>query len=327
MELPSDTFKASLRIANLSKMRITHTPTRSYLQPLSSGGVRTQQAKEGINGSVLVDETHVVDRDFINRIVRAGISRSEPLFLQFSTAGKDPDSYGKEEFDYGEENNRTGKDDSYFFAYYGAEQTLTDEQLAADPAGIIAAANPACGHTIGLDEAVADYHSSTATIAKLADFKTYRLNIWQRSSNPWLRADDWVKCRQSFRKEDLLGKVCAAGLDLGKTDDMSSLSLVFPENTDAWTEAAAVLVAEVPQGTEGKNAEQAEKMLVLLDQPVKLLTWYWLPEESLERYKIDAPYQEWARAGWLRLTATTSRNTVDPTAILADIPPSSSSTT
>ena len=304
---------------NLSKMRISHTPTRSYLQPLSSGDSRTQQAKEGINGSVLVDETHVVDRDFISRIVRAGISRSEPLFLQFSTAGKDPDSYGKEEFDYGLENNDAGKDDSYFFAYYGAPQTLSDEDLAADPAGIIASANPSIGHTIDADEALADYHASTGTIAKLADFKTYRLNVWQRSSNPWLRAEDWLKCRESFHATDLQGHVCAAGLDLGKTDDMSALSLVFPENADAWTEAAAELAAEVPQGTEGKNADAAEKCLALLEQPVKVLTWYWLPEDSLQRYKIDAPYEQWARAGRLRLTSTMSRNTVDPTAILVDI--------
>ena len=147
----------------------------------------------------------------------------------------------------------------------------------------------------------------------------YRLNIWQQSSHPWLRGADWLKCRQTFRKEDLFGRICGAGLDLGKTDDMSALSLVFPENAEAWTEAAAELAAEVPQGTEARNADKAEKMLTLLEQPVKVLTWYWLPEESLERYKIAAPYQVWARAGWLRLTSTVSRNTVDPTAILADV--------
>jgi len=304
---------------NLSKMRITHTRTRSYLQPLSSGDSRTQEAKEGINGSVLIDETHVVDRDFIARIVRAGISRSEPLFLQFSTAGKDPDSYGKEEFDYGEENNRSGRDDSYFFAYYGAPQTLTDEELAADPAKAIAAANPAIGHTIDLEEAVADYRNSTGTMAKLADFKTYRLNIWQRGANPWLRADDWLKCGRIFTSESLYGMPCGAGLDLGKTDDMSAFSLVFPEDFGAWMAAIAEVKDALQPTSEEKPAAVASRFLTQIEQPVKVLTWYWLPKAALERYGVDADYAQWERDGHLRLTNTTSHNTVDPSAILADI--------
>jgi len=86
---------------NMNKMSVAHLPTKSILMPLSSSNVRTQKSKEGLNGSVFIDETHVVDREFIGRISRAGISRSEPLHVEVSTAGDDPDSYGKERFDYG----------------------------------------------------------------------------------------------------------------------------------------------------------------------------------------------------------------------------------
>jgi phage terminase large subunit-like protein len=59
--------------------------------------------------------------------------------------------------------------------------------------------------------------------------------------------------------------------------------------------------------------------MVLLEQPVKVLTFYWLPEDSVEKYKGDAPYPEWVAGGWLRTTGTMNTATVDPTAIAADL--------
>lgn len=308
---------------NMSRMRITHTESRSYMQPLSSGSSRSIKAKEGINGSVLIDETHVVDREFIATISRAGISRAEPLFLQFSTAGKDPDSYGKEEFDYGEANNLSGDDEAYFFAYYGVDQTLTDEALAADPEGALRAANPAMGHTVHMTEALADYHASKTDNRRFADFKTYRLNIWQRSANPWIRMDDWVASGQEFTEESLYGQPCGAGLDLGRVDDMSALSLAFPEDMVEWSRAVAE-VSDKGRDNQASNGDADEpsrplQLLGQLEQDVKVLTWYWLPEAVLDRRSVDAPYAEWASAGHLRLTNTTSQNTVDPDAVLADI--------
>jgi hypothetical protein len=85
---------------NRSTLQITHEPSRSVMYPLSSSNASTQKSKEGLNGSILIDETHVVDRAFVDIISRAGISRSEPLFMEFSTAGNNPDGYGKERFDY-----------------------------------------------------------------------------------------------------------------------------------------------------------------------------------------------------------------------------------
>ncbi len=303
---------------NLSRYRITHLPTRSYLEPLSSGSIRSQQAKQGLNGSVLIDEVHVVNREFISEsaIDRAGISRSEPLLMQFSTGGKDPDSYGKEEFDYGTENNKTGKDENYFFAYYGADQKLTDEQLAVDPASIITNANPAIGHTVDLNEALADYRSSTLTPGRLADFKTFRLDIWQRAANPWLRPDSWIKCQREFTAESLQGQPCGAGFDLGLVDDMAALSLVFPEDSEQWSDAASEL-SEGDTDNDGQpDADTTRKLLVMLEQPVKVLVWYWLPEGAVVKYGHEVSYDQWARDGRLRLT---SGDTINPTEILSDL--------
>lgn len=214
---------------NKSILQITHEPTRSIMRPLSSSNSRTQQSKEGLNGSVLVDETHVVDRAFVDIISRAGISRSEPLFAEFSTAGDNPDGYGKESFDYSAD-VLSGKvvDEEHFAAIYAAPQDVTDEQLESDFNRYAEMSNPSLGRLIEPKELRTDYERSKVTIEKLATFKKYRLNVWQHSSNPWLRPSDWMKCKADYTEAALLGKPCFGGLDLGFTDDMTALVLVFP---------------------------------------------------------------------------------------------------
>lgn len=270
---------------NMNEMSIWHEPTRSMLMPLSSSNETTQQAKEGINGSVLVDETHVVDRMFMSRIKRAGISRSEPVLAEFSTAGKNPESYGKERYDYAKEVAAGQRENTQLLvAIYEAPQDLADEELIADPEKYGRMANPAWGHTVHAEEYIADFKESSRSVVELADFKTYRLNQWQRSANPWIRMADWNKCRQQFTEADLLKATCAAAIDMGRTDDMCSLSLVFPENLDEW-------FAQRKQQAEGERRT---------DAAVKALTWYWMCEDAIERHVKDYPLlRQWATEGWI----------------------------
>lgn len=257
---------------NKNLMRITHVPTRSFMQPLSSSNSRTQQSKEGINGSVIIDETHVVDKAFIRRIERAGISRSEPLHLEFSTAGTDPDSYGKEQFDYGAkvaageiENER------YLYLAFAASQDTTDEQIMADPVRLGKLANPSWGVTVGEEEFLSDLQTSRRTPADWADFKTYRLNIWQTSASPWLGASVWAGCRHDASYADeLIGRRCWAGLDLAQVRDMTALVLVFKSETE--------------------------------EERYQLLPYFWLPEATVRRYEDRTQFRQWVNAGWLNVT-------------------------
>ncbi len=260
---------------NWSHMSVSHEPTRSILRPLASDNVASQSAQEGLNGSVLIDETHVVDRRFVNRISRAGISRSEPLQIEVSTVGNDPDSYARERYDYGKRvESGEIKDLQHLFISYEAPQDVTDADLDADPACYAKLANPSWGRIVGEEEYLADYQQSKQSVSALADHKMYRLNIWQRSSNPWLRAEDWLKCRRDFDEADLQGEPCGAGLDLSKTEDMTALALVFPE---------------------GEADEETG------DQPCKILHFYWLPEEAVQRHAHEVPYKQWQRDGFLRV--------------------------
>jgi phage terminase large subunit-like protein len=143
-------------------------PSRSWLEPLSS-----QQPDAGEQGgaerqSVLIDETHVVDRDFVRRISRAGISRSEPLHIEVSTAGNNPDSYGKERFDYASGRAGRDEDQELFVAIYAAPQDLTDADLDADPAKFGRMANPAWGHTVDPEEYLPTTRSRSGRIQDAA---------------------------------------------------------------------------------------------------------------------------------------------------------------
>jgi phage terminase large subunit-like protein len=217
---------------NKNLRRITYLANRSWMQPLSSSDTASQKAKEGLNGSMLVDEIHVVDDAFMQRTKRMGISRSEPMIAQFSTAGMDPDGYGKSQWDYARdvEAGRV-EDHAYFAAIYEAPADLTDEQLEADPLKWARMANPAWGHTVHEEEYLADYQESCRKVSDLASFKYQRLNIWQTASNPWKIASRWAACARDIKLADFYGQPCWAGADLSRARDMSAVVFTFRDST------------------------------------------------------------------------------------------------
>jgi phage terminase large subunit-like protein len=268
MLMQSEELSAECTI-NRSLMQITHEPSRSVMRPLSSSNSKTQESKEGLNGSVLIDETHVVDREFVDRISRAGISRAEPLHLEVSTAGNNPDGYGKSRFDYAV-SVLDGRmhDPRLFVMAFTAPQDLADKDLDADPAKYGKMANPAWGHTIDPEEYLDDYRRSRTSLTSLGNFKMYRLNVWQGAASPWLKQGDWAACTTAFTADDLAGRECYAGLDLSRTQDMSSLVLMFPDD----------------------------------DGGAHVLPFFWLPEDTARELNSKVAFLEWAKSGHLLLT-------------------------
>lgn len=263
----------SVCLYRINEMRFTHLPTRSQLAPLSSSNSRNTKSKEGINGSILIDERHVVDAEFMRRIKRAGISRLEPIELGVSTAGLDTTGHGKERQDYGRAvASGEIEDDQFLWICYEADQSIDLEDLTTDQIVEIGKkANPAWGNTISETEFKADFlESKKASLDELFDFGTYRLNIWQHSSNPWLRAGSWEKCGSDFTLDDVEGKECVLGLDLSRTRDMTAACLVFHKE----------------------------------DERRKIYPMFWLPENTAKRHsgKI-AGFLDWQKEGHISLTA------------------------
>lgn len=252
---------------NKTTGKFWHNRSESTWEILSGDN---DKSTEGVNGSIMVDETHVVPRKLVGRINRAGISRSEPLHAEVSTVGDDPDSYGKGRFDHGllVESGQIEEQD-FLFVYYGAPQDLTPEELAKDPLKYCRMANPAWGHTIFEEEILSDYNASKNSILELAAFMMYRLNIWQKGSCPWLKFNDWNNCFKEYSDEDLFGEYCWLSADLSKTQDMSAVALVFPTDDE---------------------------------EVYKSLLWFWMTEAYAHAKKKDAAFLEWADQGYLTLT-------------------------
>jgi phage terminase large subunit-like protein len=158
-------------------------------------------------------------------------------------------------------------DERFLFVAYEAPQTLTDAELDADPAKYGRMANPAWGHTVKPGEFLDDYQASKNSLSDLTTFKTYRLNIWSQSANPWIKQDDWAKCAKTFLADDLKGKPCYVGLDLSKTRDMTAAVIVFRDGETFY---------QVP--------------------------YFWLPEDEARAKNHLASYVEWAQQGFLELT-------------------------
>jgi phage terminase large subunit-like protein len=261
---------------------VFHNPTRSLILPLSSDNVATQKAKEGLNGSVFVDEVHVVDKQHMRRVSRAGISRAEPLQIEVSTAGNEPESYGYGRFQYAQSVAAgTIQDDQTLSTIYAAPQDVPDEAIHKDPIKFGKLANPSWGHTIKQGEFLADYNQSKRSISDFADFKMYRLNIWQQSASPWLSVHDWRAC-PAVEGELPETETTFAGLDLSRKVDLTAWVLFQP--------------GDVP----------------------KCRGHYWCPRRRAEELaaQFEIPILEWAEQGWVTLV---NRRGIDYDAVIKRI--------
>jgi len=257
----SNTLAAYMRI-NKTDYSISVDETNSKMKVLSSDNAATQKSKEGLNGSCSIDELHVVDEAFMQRITRMGISRSEPMMIQVTTAGNDPMSYGKQRYDYGKRvESGAFENDSLFFDWHEAPAELTDEDLLKDPVKYGMMANPAWGHTVGEEEYLSDIRGCDSP-SSLRVFKMYRLNIWQQSANPFLSAHDWKACEREVSWERLAELPCWAGLDLSRTRDLTALCLCFKDDDP--------------------------------DETLHFRWWFWMPEDTAKARVSVAPFLDWS---------------------------------
>lgn len=256
-------------VINMTTHTIRHSPTDSIYIPISGDNINSQ---EGLNGSVIIDETHVVDERLAKVLEYAGASRSEPIHLEVSTAGSNLMGYGKKQYDYGKD-VYSGKIENTSFLYvcYEAPEGTTEKN--ADSPEVLKAANPSLGVTVDMDELQSTFASAKRSLSDLANWMMYRLNVWQGSDSPAIRIEDWKACRHAFTPEDLHGLPCFGGLDMARTRDMCSFSLLFP-----WEDG------------------------------YRHLCHSWLPENSVDQYPASVPIRQWERDGWITIH---SGNSVD----------------
>lgn len=99
----------------------------------------------------------------------------------------------------------------------------------------------------------------------IINFKTKNLNIWTDSAKGWISDKNWMKCAGDVTREEMEGQVCYGGLDLAASTDINAFSLFFPKKC-------------------------------------KLLVWFWIPEEKVNKTEDRVDYKLWIRQGYVKTT-------------------------
>lgn len=253
---------SSILDVNKTTKQITFEGTNSYYKALSS----LPRANEGWNAHcIIADELHKwFGRELYDALQWAFAARSQPLFFQITTAGDDLLSVCYEQHEYAD---KVIKDTIHDIRFFPLLKAATKEDDEADPA-TWHKANPSLGDTITLSSFKADYDKAKQSPAALNAWKRYRLNIWTSGESVWLPFHKWQANTRSWKRSELKGRKCWAGLDLAKTRDTTSLQLIFPMN----------------------------------DGTYRLLSYFWLPEETAHEVNHLVSYLAWSQADFITLT-------------------------
>lgn len=243
--------------------RIDFPAQNSTLKVLSS----TPKSKHGLGPTaVLIDEYHVVDEELVNVLTTGFGARLEPLTWMITTAGWDQHSLCYDEWQYALRVKRGEVDDpTYLPVIYAAdpEDDWRDEATWFK-------AMPALGDFCSIEFIREECKKAQERPRFENSFRQLYLNQWTEQSQRWLQIERWKECG-GLQPQDLDGRECYAGLDLGVTGDMSALALAFPNDLGG----------------------------------LDLLCRFWAPEDG--RWRQEARnrtlYKQWEKAGFLVFTA------------------------
>lgn len=257
---------------NESSYVITHRATASKYATLSSKSA----GSEGKNAhGLIVDELHAwKDRKFWNSLRYAGAGRRQPLRFILSTAGiYDTESIGHQQYTYAKQwlAGTTTAENQRYHAFV-AETDPKDKDRLEDRE-LHRACNPSYGVTVDPEEMAAEAALVKDLPSERNVFQRYRLNIWVEAANPWITLDKWDECKAEYTEEDLAGRKCFGGLDLGSTSDLTAFVLLFPPKEDG--------------------------------DKFRILPRFFLPRGNIVALaaKTGVDYLEWERQGWLTLTS------------------------
>jgi phage terminase large subunit-like protein len=229
-------------------------------------------SKHGMNlHGAMIDEVHAhQDGGELWDVLTKGMgSRRQPLTFAITTAGYDR-SEASLCWTLHQHALRvragTVEDATFLGVIYGAP----DDADWTSPA-TWALANPGLGVTIKRDYLEQECRRAQEMTSYQNEFRRYHLNQWTESATAWLPLDKWDQGAEAVPAEALRGRPCYAGLDLSTTTDLSAFVMVFPR--------------EAGSGYDVKVE-------------------CWCPSTGIrQRAARDrAPYDRWAREGWLEST-------------------------
>lgn len=268
----SPTLSARLRINQQSK-RIYDVTTGSYYEALA--GDHSGNLGHNPHGIVFDEVLAQKNADLWNAMRTGMGAREQPLMVAATTAGDDPESFGKSEHD---EMVRVSEDPTrapHIFVY------LRNLPFDADPwdESLWPLANPALGQFLSLQSLRDEAQEAKNDPSKENAFRQFRLNQWVSQSTRWMPMHLWDRCtgdlwlRPDWHNNELAGRVAYGGFDLAAKFDLTAWALVIPGDEPG-------------------------------EDPAHILWRFWLPEAGLERLDQfhDGKFTRWAKQGWLTVT-------------------------
>jgi len=283
----SDEFNAALGI-NRTNGNISYRATQSYYRALSAA----PRGKHGLNiHCAILDELHEwFGMDLWDSLRYGYRARRQPLELVITNAGNDIESVCYRQREKAQA-LLDGKffDDSFFAMILSVDEDEANAEVNSVMKGSIELpvakkCNPGLGDIIKEEDFINDIRDIIQTPSDKPNFMRLSYGVWATAVNPWLTKEHWNACGESFTEAELYGRKCFGGLDMSKTQDMTSLVLCFPDGDDLF----------------------------------QCLAWFWLPRETVDNHKNQNHhlYRQWEEEGWLTVTPG---STVDLGHLLRDI--------
>lgn len=216
----------------------------------------------------IVDEYHAHKTDAVYNVLKSGMgSAVNPILFTITTAGfnKNSPCYRQRRYVQDVLSGTLPNDDSLFGIIY----TIDEEDDWRDESSW-AKANPNLGVSVDIDFLRDELRQALVSGSKEVNFKTKYLDVWTDAAVAWINDDKFAASGSEFDPSDLYGQECYAGLDLSKTNDMSALTLLFPE----------------------------------LDGSFKCLYYFWLPKDKLKdrNSRNYEQYLKWNKRGLIEFT-------------------------
>ena len=239
-----------------------------------------------IASAIIIDEIWAhKNRKLFDVLCTSTAAKKQPLIFSLSHAGiRLPEQVGYVEYQYGKK-VLSGEipDTSYLPVIYeiNADDWENEDEWYK--------ANPSLGTILHIDTLREYYKRAKHNKAQLAHFQMETLGIWQgQEANQWLDAQEWAACSGGLSVAQLrqanLGKICYAGLDLSKRNDLTAITLLFTND----------------------------------DGHIDIYTECWIPRDVLLKNEKDhnIPYSLYAEQGYLHVT---DGNVIDFQAVLSRI--------
>jgi phage terminase large subunit-like protein len=208
--------------------QITFSHNKGYIHCIGS-----DKPFDGLNPHmVLMDEKHAWrehHRKFYDTMMTGSGNRSQPLIIDFTTAGDDTSQLWQEDYDYATGVVRGDFVDESYFSYIFE----LDENDDALDESLWPKANPNIGVSIGLESLREAAAKAKTSPVELNRFTRYHCNRKVSSFDRFLSASEWDTVEDElsdWSNADAVG----AGIDLGGLDDLASIGVVarFPIDED-----------------------------------------------------------------------------------------------